>query len=106
MAACVSVLPRRIGIVRDRMPKSPALLFGAVAVLCASLKWAPTGRYSTVGPTPFYICSSMSAEMVIAGRRADQSYGVHLYGWPIERLLLFCRAVSNTANFVCGQQSR
>jgi peptidoglycan/LPS O-acetylase OafA/YrhL len=76
---------------RDRIPKSPALLGGSLAVLGASLFlggawWALLicGTYAIL-----YICLSTSVEIAITGRHTDLSYGVYLYGWPIQQLLLF-----------------
>lgn len=76
---------------RELIPKSPILFGVALLALCISLRaggawWALLicGTYAIL-----YVCLSTSADIAIFGRRNDLSYGVYLYGWPIQQLLLF-----------------
>jgi peptidoglycan/LPS O-acetylase OafA/YrhL len=76
---------------RDQVPKSPALLAASVAVLALSFAlggvyWAilTAGTYVVL-----YLSLSLAANIKLFGRRVDLSYGVYLYGWPIQQLLLF-----------------
>jgi peptidoglycan/LPS O-acetylase OafA/YrhL len=76
---------------RHRIPKSPTLMAAAVAALGISFRvggawWALLicGTY-----TILFICLSASADIYIGGRHTDLSYGVYLYGWPIQQLLIF-----------------
>jgi peptidoglycan/LPS O-acetylase OafA/YrhL len=76
---------------RTSIPKSSVVVSGAVAAWIVSLltggaHWATLicGIYAVL-----YAALSFKAEIQVFGKRTDLSYGVYLYGWPIQQLVLF-----------------
>lgn len=76
---------------RERIPKSPVLFTVALTWLVASaimggMFWALlfAGSYAVL-----FVSLSAAAELKLFGRRVDLSYGLYLYGWPIQQLLLY-----------------
>jgi peptidoglycan/LPS O-acetylase OafA/YrhL len=76
---------------RASIPKSGALFALAAVLLFASLfagnaYWAALfcGTYAIL-----FASLSFAADFRLFGRRVDLSYGVYLYGWPVQQLLLF-----------------
>jgi len=63
-----------------------SLLLLVVSSYWGGLFWALLfgGTYAVI-----YLALSSSLEVKLFGRRADLSYGVYLYGWPVAQLLLY-----------------
>ena len=76
---------------RDRIPKSPTLLAVSITAVVASFWLGGAFWALLLGGTyvALYVALSVAAEIRLLGRRVDLSYGVYLYGWPIQQLLLF-----------------
>lgn len=76
---------------RKSIPKSGVLLVAAMAATAVS--FIVGGAYWALlfGGTYIVLFSSLSfgAQINLFGRRVDLSYGVYLYGWPIQQMLLF-----------------
>lgn len=80
-----------IFLFRDRIAKSKLWFFCALAGIAASFTWGGVwwsllvaGTYATL-----FVALSFAAEIRVFGRRTDLSYGVYLYGWPIQQSLLY-----------------
>jgi peptidoglycan/LPS O-acetylase OafA/YrhL len=78
-------------VYRAEVPKSALLGIAAAAIIAITaysggLYWAVLifGTYLIV-----YAALSSAVELRLFGRRADLSYGVYLYGWPVAQLLLY-----------------
>ncbi|MGT2461830.1 hypothetical protein [Sinomonas atrocyanea] len=70
---------------------------GAVpAVAAAALVWAAlaTGYGTVLAPLPFaylVLCAGSAKIGAPIGRRLDVSYGLYVYGWPVQQLLAAAR---------------
>jgi peptidoglycan/LPS O-acetylase OafA/YrhL len=78
-------------VFRGWVPLSHGFFGMTVAVLLASLfvggsyfAFLTCGTYAIL-----YAALKYSGELRIVGRRVDLSYGVYLYGWPIQQLLVY-----------------
>ena len=78
-------------IYRDSIPKQPVLFWASLLVVATSaltggMYWALllAGTYAVI-----WLALSCSAGVSVFGRRADLSYGVYLYGWPVAQLLVY-----------------
>lgn len=76
---------------RKHVPKKAALLVTAIGLLFGAglfggTYWAllTAGTYAVL-----YIALSRNGEIKIFGRPVDISYGVYLYGWPVQQVILF-----------------
>jgi peptidoglycan/LPS O-acetylase OafA/YrhL len=76
---------------RDRIPKSFILLGLSFVLLAASFVLGGVYWALLLGGTyiVLYAALSIAAELRVRGRRVDLSYGVYLYGWPVQQMLLF-----------------
>ena len=76
---------------RDRIPKSQVLVAASVLAVTASFWLGGAFWALLIGGSylVLYLSLSVAAEIKLLGRRVDLSYGVYLYGWPIQQLLLF-----------------
>jgi peptidoglycan/LPS O-acetylase OafA/YrhL len=76
---------------RERVPKSAALFGISVASIAFSFAFAGAHWALLLAGTyvVLYISLSCAAELKLLGRRVDLSYGVYLFGWPIQQLLLY-----------------
>lgn len=80
---------------RDFIPKTTTLLAASVTTIAVTF-WLGGVYWSLLfGGTYCILFASLSyaAQVRLFGRRVDLSYGVYLYGWPIEQLLLFYSGV-------------
>jgi peptidoglycan/LPS O-acetylase OafA/YrhL len=89
---------------RDKIPKSPVLLALSLVALAAGVQfgglyWALLfgGSYAAL-----YAAMSFSFAPRIAGRRVDLSYGLYLYGWPTQQVLLHFFHLSPLALFAAS----
>jgi peptidoglycan/LPS O-acetylase OafA/YrhL len=82
---------------REKIPKSIELCAACLAVIVLSFALG-AGAYWTLlfcgVYASLYVALSFSGEVVIFGRKVDMSYGVYLYGWPIQQLLLHYSGMS------------
>jgi len=77
-------------IYKEKIPYSSHLAVVCIPVLSAGVYWG--GMYWTLVFAGTYLlvytCLSFSLEPVLLGKRTDISYGIYLYGWPIQQLIL------------------
>lgn len=77
-------------VFRERIPKSGALAFLAAVVLLVT--FATGGAVAALVFCGTYLllftALSTKGETRIAGRRIDLSYGIYLYGWPVQQMLI------------------
>jgi peptidoglycan/LPS O-acetylase OafA/YrhL len=75
---------------RDRIPKSPAIFVGALAVSILSLRYGAADLTLIMAGTycVLFVAMSFVATPRIFGERVDLSYGVYLFGFPIQQLLI------------------
>lgn len=78
-------------VFRDLIPKSAALAVLAFVAILISLKTGGAllalvfcGTYLVL-----FVALSFKGETRMCGRRMDLSYGIYLYGWPVQQLVLF-----------------
>ena len=78
-------------VFRRRIPKSGALLLASVTWIIAGFCVGGAYWALLLGGTYIILFVSLSTALQVRvfGRRTDLSYGVYLYGWPIQQLLLF-----------------
>jgi peptidoglycan/LPS O-acetylase OafA/YrhL len=78
-------------IFRERIPKTATLFCVAVLALLLSAFYGHLYLTCLVCGTYAVLFSALSTEssVKIGGRKVDLSYGIYLYGWPIQQLLLF-----------------
>lgn len=78
-------------IYRDYVAKWFPLFLASLLLLLVSSWWGGLYWALLLGGTyaVIYLALSSSLELKIFGRRADLSYGVYLYGWPVAQLLLY-----------------
>jgi peptidoglycan/LPS O-acetylase OafA/YrhL len=76
---------------REQIPKSAVIFVASVAAIASSFVvggayWAFLfcGTYVVL-----FVSLSFGAEVKLLGQRVDLSYGVYLYGWPIQQMILF-----------------
>ena len=76
---------------KEKVPLSPRLLWISLAVLVVTamttgfvLAMMVCGAYVI-----FYTAFSPAVKLNDWGKRADLSYGIYLYGWPVQQLLIF-----------------
>jgi peptidoglycan/LPS O-acetylase OafA/YrhL len=78
-------------VYRNRIPKSRIGLVAALVIVALTLAfgevyWAMLfcGTYALL-----FLALSCTGVLTVMGHRVDLSYGVYLYGWPMQQLLLF-----------------
>jgi len=78
-------------VFRKHIPKSIGIFVLSLLAIVTSLAggaayWALLfgGTYAVL-----FAALSFSAQIKLFGRRVDLSYGVYLYGWPIQQMILF-----------------
>jgi peptidoglycan/LPS O-acetylase OafA/YrhL len=78
-------------VFRSYIPKSGALLVASVTWIIISFCLGGAYWALLLGGTYVILFASLSAalQVKVFGRRIDLSYGVYLYGWPVQQLLLF-----------------
>src|SRR3984885_6872875 len=76
---------------REFIPKSIVLLFASVTTIVISFLFGGVYWALLFGGTYAILFASLSvaAQVKLFGRRVDLSYGVYLYGWPIQQMLLY-----------------
>jgi peptidoglycan/LPS O-acetylase OafA/YrhL len=89
---------------RARVPFASALFGLSIALLIVSLfaggaYWAALfcGTYAIL-----FASLAFAADVRLFGKRVDLSYGVYLYGWPVQRLLLFFTKMGLSALLLFG----
>lgn len=77
---------------RDRIPKSAFLCASGLAAIMLSFISGVGAYFALLFCGVYallYVALSFPGDIVIRNRRVDLSYGVYLYGWPIQQLLLY-----------------
>jgi peptidoglycan/LPS O-acetylase OafA/YrhL len=79
-------------VFRDRIKKSSAAAIGCAVAIAISFRAG--GAWWILLACGTYLCvfsaRSIAAPVQIFGARVDLSYGVYLYGWPVQQSVLHC----------------
>jgi peptidoglycan/LPS O-acetylase OafA/YrhL len=82
---------------RDRIPAAPLLMVGAVLALLVSAALPPVGLLVfPVAGTYLLLYAAYRTPPSQIGRAADYSYGLYLYGFPVQQFLIYYLAPALT----------
>ncbi len=74
---------------RDKIPYSPGLLILSLLILGISYKFIPSVTLPIFGTyVLFWVAFSPSIRLYDFAKRGDYSYGMYLYAWPAEQIIL------------------
>ena len=76
---------------RDRIPYSPALFWACcvLGLVCAQLGWLRFFLFALGGYPLFFVAFNPKLKLQNWGKNGDFSYGIYLYGWPLQLLAMY-----------------
>jgi peptidoglycan/LPS O-acetylase OafA/YrhL len=87
----VFLLGSTVAMYSKKVPFSGWLALGSLAVLLGSLRW---GGYKLIGVAALvylvlWVAAALPKRVQWIGQKNDYSYGVYIYGWPVQQMLAF-----------------
>lgn len=76
---------------RDKIPYAPALFWGccALGLIFAWMGWLRLFLFALGGYPLFFVAFNPKLKLQNWGKNGDFSYGIYLYGWPLQLLVMY-----------------
>ena len=87
----VFLLGSTVAMYSKKVPFSGWLALGSFAIVLGSLRW---GGYKLVGVAALvylvlWVAAALPKRVQWIGQKNDYSYGIYIYGWPVQQMLAF-----------------